>query len=178
MDNNSIIEKLGKSLRSAKYLDADAAVVVILRAAAQDFEVLFVKRAQVATDEWSGQTALPGGKRSSEDQDLKDTVVRETLEETGINLLEGCRFLGAMETLRSIQRPSMKIVPFVVVQEKQQPIELNDELREYFWAPLTELTHNKGTVKFGSKDCPAYIIKNQVVWGLTYNIVNKFLSLL
>ncbi len=172
---SNLSEMLNQTYES---LDAHAAVVVLLRAVNQGFQVLLVKRAEKAGDPWSGQTALPGGKRSPEDQNLKETVVRETLEETGINLLVSCRFLGAMEPVRSTQKPEMKILPFVVFQEKEQTIDLNEELTEYFWAPLAEFAKNKGTFKFGVDEHPAYNIKNHVVWGLTYRILDSLLALL
>ena len=159
-------------------LDAHAAVVVLLREKNQGFQVLLVKRAEKAGDPWSGQTALPGGKRSPEDQNLKETVVRETSEETSISLLVGCRFLGAMEAVRSTQKPEMKILPFLVLQEREQAISLNEELTEYFWTPLATLSKNKGTVKFSFGEHPAYIIENYIVWGLTYKILDTLLTLL
>ncbi|MBN1785344.1 MAG: CoA pyrophosphatase [Candidatus Bathyarchaeota archaeon] len=171
------ISKLSEILnQSYESLNTHAAVVVLIRAAHQGFQLLIVKRAENAGDPWSGQTALPGGKRSFVDQNLKETVVRETLEETGINLHVGCRFLGAMEPLTSTQKPGIKILPFVVLQDKKQTISLNEELTEYFWAPLAEFAKNKGTVKFGVDEHPAYIIKSQVVWGLTYRILDKLLA--
>jgi 8-oxo-dGTP pyrophosphatase MutT (NUDIX family) len=178
VNQKSTLKKLAKSLNSIIVRDAEAAVVALLRATDQDFEVLFVKRAEKSTDPWSGQTALPGGKRNPEDQNLKQTVIRETLEETRINLLDGCRFLGAMDPVRSIQRPEMRIIPFIVLQEKKQKIELNDELIGYFWTPLKELFLFEGSVKFRSKISPAYIIGNHVVWGLTYRIMHNLLSIL
>jgi 8-oxo-dGTP pyrophosphatase MutT (NUDIX family) len=178
LDHNSIAEKLSRTLKTKEFLDASAAVVVLLRVADQDFQVLFVKRAETPTDTWSGQTALPGGKRDPEDRDLKETVSRETLEETHINLREGCRFLGAMEPLRSTQKPEMRILPFVVLQKKEQPIELNEELTDYFWAPLKKLVQGKGSVKFSFGEFPAYIIEKNVIWGLTYRILNNLLSTL
>jgi 8-oxo-dGTP pyrophosphatase MutT (NUDIX family) len=170
-------EKLSEALKqTSESVDANAAVVVLLKATKQGFQVLLVKRAEKHSDPWSGQTALPGGKRSPEDRNLKETVVRETVEETDINLLEGCRFLGAMEPLRSTQRPEMKVLPFVVILEKEQAIELNEELTEYFWTPLKELSKHKGTANFSFGEYPAYIIENSVIWGLTYRILNKLLS--
>jgi len=176
LDHNQIAEKLSETLKTTECADTGAAVIVLLRLADQDFQVLFVKRAEKLTDQWSGQTALPGGKRDPEDTDLKETGVRETLEETGINLLEGCRFLGVMEPVRSTQRPEMKILPFVVLQEKEQTIELNEELTDYFWVPLKELGQSKGSVKHRFEEHPAYIIENNVIWGLTYRIVHNLLS--
>jgi len=179
VDQKGTIEKLSKALKqTSECIDANAAVVALFRITDQDFQVLFVKRAENPTDPWSGQTALPGGKRNPEDRNLKDTIVRETLEETNVNLLEGCNFLGAMEPLRSIKRPEMKILPFVVLQEKEQAIKMNEELTEYFWIPLKELVHNKRGVKFSFEEYPAYIIENNVIWGLTYKILHNLLSLL
>ncbi len=172
-------EKLSKKLKpTSEGIEANAAVVVLLRQTAQDSQVLLVKRAEKTDDPWSGQTALPGGKRSPEDRNLKETVVRETLEETSINLLEDCRFLGAMEPLRSTQRPEMQILPFVVLLEKEQAITLNEELTAYFWTPLKELAKHKGTTKFCFGEYPAYIIENHVIWGLTYRILKKLFGIL
>jgi 8-oxo-dGTP pyrophosphatase MutT (NUDIX family) len=174
-----MISELSKMLKKTpEGLDVQAAVVVLLRVTNQEFQVLFVKRAKKSTDPWSGQTALPGGKRNPEDLDLKETVVRETLEETRINLLEKCCFLGAMEPLRSEQKPEMKIVPFVVLQEKEQAIKLNKELAGYFWMSIKELSKHNGTVKNSFGEYPAYIIEKRIIWGLTYNILHKLLSLL
>jgi len=171
-------ERLSKMLKqTSESLDANAAVVVLLRATNQDFQVLFVKRAEKTGDPWSGQTALPGGKRNPEDRNLKETVVRETFEETSINLLEGCRFLGAMEPVRSTQKPEMQILSFVVLLEKEEAIKLNEELTGYFWTPLKELAKHKGTVKFSFGEYSAYIIENHIIWGLTYKIMHNLLSL-
>ena len=72
----------------------------------------------------------------------------------------------------------MKILPFLVLQEKEQAIELNEELTEYFWIPLKELVHNKRSVKFSLGEYPAYIIEKNVIWGLTYKIMHILLSLI
>jgi 8-oxo-dGTP pyrophosphatase MutT (NUDIX family) len=178
LNHDAIVKELTNALKTKKALNANAAVVILLKKNSHDFQVLFVNRAKKASDPWSGQTALPGGKRNPEDHDLKQTVIRETLEETNINLLEYCSFLGIMKTVRSVHKPKMRILPFVVLQEKEQDIELNGELIGYFWESLKKLEQNGGSIKFKSKEVPAYIIGNNVVWGLTYKIVNNLLSLL
>lgn len=178
MDYNGNVERLSEMLKPiSQKLDANAAVVVLLKTINTDFKVLFVKRVEETNDPWSGQTALPGGKVNPEDNTLKETVVRETLEETSINLLDGCRFLGTMEPLRSTQKPEMQILPFIVLLEKEQAIELNEELTEYFWIPIKELAKHQGIVKFSFGKFPAYIIKNKIIWGLTYKIMQNLLLL-
>ncbi len=158
--------------------DADAAVALLLKPVDQVLKVLFVKRVENLADPWSGQMALPGGKRDAKDQNLKQTVVRETLEETNIKLVDRCRFLGVMETLRSKRRPEMKILPFVVFLERDQSIKLNEELEGFVWISLEDLLQHKGTVKFSFGEFPAYIVGNTVIWGLTYRILEKFVHIL
>jgi 8-oxo-dGTP pyrophosphatase MutT (NUDIX family) len=146
----------------------------LLKIVDQNLEVLFVKRVENPTDPWSGQMALPGGKRIPEDENLMRTVVRETLEETSINILKGCRFLGVMDIVRSIARPEMKVLPFVILLEREQPVGLcKAELEWSAWIPLEELVKHGGTVSFSFGEFPAYIVGKNVVWGLTYRIIEN-----
>ena len=170
------VEKLPEALKSiSEKQDADAAIALMLKPKNQDFKVLFVKRAENPADPWSGQVAFPGGKRDVKDKSLKQTVVRETLEETNINLLDGCRFLGVLAAIRSTRKPEMKILPFVILLEHEPPIKLNiQELEGSVWISLEELARNKSTAKFSFGEVPAYIVGNNVIWGLTYRILESF----
>jgi 8-oxo-dGTP diphosphatase len=170
------IGKLSKVLKPvSEAQDADAAVALLLKPVDQNLKVLFVKRVENPDDPWSGQMALPGGKRDVKDQDLKQTVVRETLEETNVNLLDRCRFLGVMETQISCET---KILPFVVLLEHRPSIKLNEELEGFVWISLEELAQHNGTFKFSFGELPAYIVGNSVIWGLTYRILEKFVHTL
>ncbi|MDH5663869.1 MAG: CoA pyrophosphatase [Candidatus Bathyarchaeota archaeon] len=173
------IEKLSRVLKPvSEGQDAEAAVALLLKTVDQDLKVLFVKRTENPADPWSGQMALPGGKRDATDQSLKQTVVRETLEETNINLLDRCRFLGVMETLTSTPRPEMKILPFIVLLEHEPSIKLNEELERFVWISPEELVRHRGTVKFSFGEFPAYIVGNIVIWGLTYRILENLVHTL
>ena len=159
--------------------DADAAVSLLLKESDEEFEILFVERVENPVDPWSGQMAFPGGKRSSEDQNLMQTVVRETLEEAHINLLDRCRFLGTMTTLTSDQKPEMEVLPFVFVLQHEPAIELNrKELERFIWISVEELYQNEGSVKLEFGEFPAYIVSNNVIWGLTYRILKNLQFLL
>jgi len=158
---------------------ANAAVAVLLRQEKEDFSVFFVKRVENRADPWSGQMAFPGGKRDEKDMNLKETVVRETLEETGINLLDRCRFLGVLTAVRSRPRPDLRILPFVVLVEYEPRVRLNrKELEDFFWIPLKELVQSKTFVKFDFGEFPAYHVRNEVIWGLTHRILENFLAVL
>ncbi len=170
-----MIEKLSRALnRTSEGQDADAAVALLLKPMDQALRVLLVKRVKNPADPWSGQMAFPGGKRDARDRNLKQTVVRETLEETSINLLDRCRFLGMMGSLRSTRRPEMKILPFVVLLEHEPTIKLNEELEEFIWMSLEVLVQHKGVAKFSFGEVQAYTVGNYIIWGLTYRILEKF----
>ena len=174
-----IVKKLSKVLKPvSEGQDAGAAVVLLLKPADKNLRILFVKRVENPADPWSGQMALPGGKRDATDQSLKQTVVRETLEETNINLLDRCRFLGVMETQTSTPRAEMKILPFVVLLEHEPSIKLNEELERFVWISPEELVRHRSTVKFSFGEFPAYVVGNIIIWGLTYRILEIFVHIL
>ncbi len=177
---NICLEKLSKVLKPfSEEQDSTAAVASLLRVVNQELEVLFVKRLENIADPWSGQMAFPGGRRDAKDQNLRETVIRETLEETGINLLEGCRFLGVTDAVRSAVLSEIEVCPFVILLERETEIKLNrKELNDFVWVLLDELAQHKTSVKFSFGEFPAYYVGNNVVWGLTYSIVEKFVQAL
>ncbi|MFC1500453.1 NUDIX hydrolase, partial [Candidatus Zixiibacteriota bacterium] len=65
-----------------------AAVALVLVPAGEGLEMLLIKRTERDDDPWSGQMAMPGGRRDAEDDDLCQTAIRETREETAVDL--GC----------------------------------------------------------------------------------------
>jgi len=155
---------------------ANAAVALLLKPRRGDFDLLLVKRVENPSDTWSGQMALPGGKREPKDSSLKDTVVRETLEETGV-ALDPCRFLGVLGAVRSEPKPDFNILPFVVLLEGEPRLNLNKaELETFIWVPYEEVVQSKGIVKFSFGKVPAYMFADGIVWGITYNILSEFIK--
>ena len=58
-------------------------------------EILFIKRASRAGDRWTGHVAFPGGGREPADADDAAASIRETQEETGIDLsADHCILVG------------------------------------------------------------------------------------
>jgi len=175
-DVRSLSSVLG---RVSEEQGANAAVAVLLRQEKEDFSILFVKRVENSADPWSGQMAFPGGKRSEQDLNLRQTVLRETLEETGISLLDRCRFLGVLKVLRSAPRPDLRVLPFVVLVEYEPRVRLNrKELEDFYWIPLGELAQSKTFVRFDFGEVPAYSVRDEVIWGLTYRIFEDFFAVL
>ena len=175
--NGVKIKRLTKILKQYHNHYVDAAVAVLIHYLEESLDVLLVKRASSLSDPWSGQMALPGGRRSFKDESLRQTVIRETLEETNINL-NSCRFLGVMEPKKSEQIPEISVLPFVYTTQSKPLIILNEELEQYIWIKLRELPERKGVSKQNSNQVPAYFIKGNVIWGLTYRILEDLISIL
>jgi 8-oxo-dGTP pyrophosphatase MutT (NUDIX family) len=170
---------LTKSLKPfSEDIQAVAAVALPLRDVDGDLKLLVVKRVENPKDPWSGQMALPGGRRETKDKNLRETAIRETFEETGIDLLHDARFLGVLEVVRSAVRPGMTVLPFVVLIGYEPEIRLSrEELEHYIWVTPRQLIENRGSTRFSFGTFPAYVIGNNVIWGLTYMIVTRFLEL-
>ncbi|MCW4017481.1 MAG: CoA pyrophosphatase [Candidatus Bathyarchaeota archaeon] len=172
-------ETLRKLLSALKPLseeqDTNAAVALILKPAEGDFEFLLVKRALRASDVWSGQMAFPGGKREPEDATLKDTVIRETMEETCIDVSGSC-FLGVLEAVKPIIRNGFRVLPFVVMLETDPEVRLNhNELHSHMWVSYEKVRQSSTRTtmpRFG--ETPAFIFQDAVVWGMTHKILYEF----
>lgn len=55
-------------------------------------------------------------------------MIIETLEETRINLMGHCSFLGVMSVFQSSPRPEIKVLPFVIFVEDEPMIKLNKRI--------------------------------------------------
>ncbi len=145
---------------------------------------LFVRRAMVEGDPWSGHMALPGGRASPLDADLMATARRETCEETGLELAAE-DFLGRLSDIhpRSSHLPSIAVTPFVAWHAGEPRVAVNPELAGYVWIPLRVLAapEFRSTLRQedeAAKRYPAIRHEGDFIWGLTMAIVEEFLSAL
>jgi 8-oxo-dGTP pyrophosphatase MutT (NUDIX family) len=172
-----LIERLKRRLRGVEALDAWAAVAILLREEEDDYETLIVRRAVVPGDPWSGDMAFPGGKKAPQDKTLRDTVVREVSEETGIDL-DALRYIGALPVLFSSMKPERDVLPIVYLYEGRPEIRLNSELTAYRWVHLKELRASRTTEKVKGWEGEVFKLGDDIVWGLTYRMLDNLLALM
>lgn len=178
MESADWVKRLRETLRPVERIDVGAAVALLLKQGDGDPQLLLVKRAINTSDPWSGDMALPGGRRHSQDGDLWETVVRETLEETGIDL-RSCQLLGALDIAESYTAPKLGILPLVVLCNETPEISLKSgELSSYLWVQLEHLKRSKDRAIVRDRDVPAYVVDGEVVWGLTHRIVENLLRMM
>ncbi len=162
-----------------------AAVALVLRARKlEEVELLMIKRATYAGDPWSGHFALPGG-RQEPGETIEQTAVRETLEETALDLSHSGAILGRLDDVepRTVALPRLVITPFVGVAAGDGSLTLSDEVAEAFWIPVDALRAPDATREVvleltgGPRRVPAFQHPGGTIWGLTERILRQFLAL-
>jgi 8-oxo-dGTP pyrophosphatase MutT (NUDIX family) len=144
-------------------------------------KVLLIERARVTGDPWSGQVAFPGGKAQTGDLTLKDTAVREAMEEVGIDLAHDAEFLGYHQGLRT-HNGLLDVFPAAFSLERDVKTRPNEEVASFMWASLDVLASasSRGTanVRDGgqAREVPALRVGEYAVWGLTYRILSSLLG--
>jgi 8-oxo-dGTP pyrophosphatase MutT (NUDIX family) len=162
----------------------EAAVSLVLRGNHR-LELLLIKRARSERDPWSGHMALPGGRRDPVDGTLVDTAMRETLEETGLDLAADGVHLGNLEHVApaSVRLPRLVIAPFVFgARAGAEARVASREIDQVHWVKLDTLRapETRGSVEIplpgGTRTFPCFHVVGEVVWGLTYRILRQFLD--
>lgn len=166
---------------------ARAAVALAFRIGREgDPELLFIQRAERTGDPWSGQIAFPGGRWSPNDESLRATAIRETLEETGIDLTSRGVVIGTLDELRprTPTLPPVIVTPFVAIAEPDLDPVLSEEVAAAFWIPLERLRHpdvereSEVQVRGATWRVPSYVIEQRVVWGMTERLLRQLLALI
>ena len=187
------IARLMERIASHKPVEANlpgvrqAAVALMLRLGDQtgEPEIFFIQRAHYETDPWSGQVAFPGGREEPGDQSSIETAIRETREETGIDIGLCGEIIGQLDDLRpqTVALPAVVVRPFVaLLGDHPDPI-LSQEVSAGFWVPLDTLRDDTAWrdtiisargIEFTRR---AFHHSGFVVWGMTERILSHFLDL-
>ena len=188
------IVKLRAALKSHNAVGAErkkgvrrAAVALIIRAGGNGQpELLFIKRSEYPADPWSGQVAFPGGREETGDPTLTDTAIRETREETGIDLMRDGTVIGMLDDLRpqTVRLPAVIVRPYVVLLNRFESLVLSDEVALAFWVPLEAFKsapawRDTDVLARGVQmNTRAFHHQGHVIWGMTERILVQLLALL
>jgi len=160
-----------------------AAVAMVLVPAGEGPELLFIKRTERDDDPWSGQMAMPGGRRDDEeDRDLLQTAIRETREETAVELAEA-EMMGVLDDLSpsSPHLPPILVRPFVFLLPTRPAVSISDEVALHLWVPLSRLPASRSLEEIVIREfritASGYRLGPHFVWGMTERIVTPFLNL-
>jgi len=131
----------------------------------------------------SAQVSFPGGKHEKEDTDLKETALRETFEEIGIEPTE-------IETIREITDvyipPSNFLVtPYIGIAKNKLEFIKNHEVEKIIEVPLKNILddsfvflNTKHPHSSKKTQVPYFNFDNHMVWGATAIIISEIKELL
>jgi len=182
-----LAEQRGRTLEVEPPVRCAAIALVLRPSEAGDPELLMIKRAEAERDPWSGHIACPGGRMDPTDRDLEQTAIRETWEETGIDLTHDGRILGTLDDImpRSPTLPPLVIRPFVAAVKPEVAIVESPEVAEVFWVPISAIrataAWGTGCVTIrgeGDRQVDVFRHGDYTVWGLTHRALRQFLDLL
>ena len=165
----------------------EAAVAIVLRDTFNSIEILFIKRAKKTGDPWSGDMAFPGGHKEISDRSLAHTAMRETFEETGLQL-DHEELIGSLSEQQAIprrHRTTLLIAPYVFSIKKDFNFVPNNEVDEVVWVPLESMlngsiyTKEKRSVGTGESSFDGYRASSEhFIWGLTYRTLQTLFSVI
>jgi 8-oxo-dGTP pyrophosphatase MutT (NUDIX family) len=158
-----------------------AVIVPVYRNKNDELMVVLLRRSE--GDIHGGQIAFPGGKKSRKDKTLKQTALRETNEETGLDVSN----IDIFEQLPEVytQTSQFVITPFlakIIPPKRWVPSE--HEVDEIFEVSLKEIAkpgaHGEEIKNFkhwpSPRIVPFYRIGNYQIWGATYRILNPIID--
>ena len=157
-----------------------AAVIVPLFNKDGNCHLLFTRRTQEVKHH-KGQISFPGGAFDDEDGDLRQTALRETFEEIGLNEKD-VRIIGILDDI--VTSTNFVVTPFVGYFSYPHPFRLSRrEIDELIEVPLSVLLD---PASFSEREIIDGDLKRLVynyqcgphsIWGATALIVRQFLPL-
>jgi 8-oxo-dGTP pyrophosphatase MutT (NUDIX family) len=161
--------------------DQTSVAVVLAGRNLRDLEVLLIERVKRPRDPWSGHVSFPGGRRDPKDRDRLATALRETREETSLELGRA-DLLGSLDDLkpRTPTYPELAVRPFVFGLRDKPKAVPGPEAARCFWIRLDSLPGRLCEADFliaGEKRrLPGYRVGRRVVWGITYRVLTSLLG--
>ena len=157
------------------------AAVAIIRCEQPTTSYLLLRRAAHPEDPWSGHFSFPGGRKESYDNTLLETCLRETMEETGIQL----NSTQLVQTLKP--EPAghnfnhlIWVQPFLFSLSNRPKITLDEtEIVNSSWISAkqfaTPSSHTE-TEMLPGKIFPTFPLQDYYLWGFTYKLLGKIIK--
>jgi 8-oxo-dGTP pyrophosphatase MutT (NUDIX family) len=177
-----------RSYSTAEYLlrnpsHRESAVLIVIWPEADTWRCLLIQRPEYDGPH-GGQMGLPGGRREETDRDLMQTAIRETLEETGVEVPEEA-VAGALSSLY-IPVSNFLVQPYVALI-RQRPVfhpdpsevsALLDFDLKLLLKPETLKSKERMLAKGLQARTPYFDIEGSEVWGATAMMLSELAAVL
>ena len=182
IDRLSIVASPAESLPSKR-----AAVAISLRLGVSGPEMLMIQRAVREGDPWSGHMGFPGGRKDASDATDVACAKRETREEIGFDLDTYGELICQLSDVNTgwrADRPEMLVAPFIFRVDSTPDFELNHEVDDTLWVPLSFLLDdaNRSRHQWDWRgevlESDAFTYDNRLIWGLSLMMIDELLEII
>ena len=137
-------------------------------------KILMIKK-PITMNLHGGEIAFPGGKISDEDEDLLDTAIRETKEETGI-LITRNQIIGQLKPVTTLNS-GFTILPFVCIFNEVNDLIPNSEVEEFLKIPLRPLlqtlSNDKDPEHNSIQEMYTFTFQDHIIWGASARMLKQ-----
>ena len=127
-----------------------------------------------------GEISFPGGKMSELDNDLLDTALRETKEETGLKISRD-DVVGQLKQVITLNS-GFTIVPFICILDGIGQLVPNSEVESFLHIPLLsflETLENDLDPKHNSiQEMYTYTFEKNLIWGASARMLKQITDIL
>ena len=142
-------------------------------------EILMTKK-PITLTQHGGEISFPGGKISEIDDDLLDTALRETKEETGLKILRD-NVIGQLKQVTTLNS-GFTIVPFVCMLDSIGRLVPNSEVDSFLHIPLLpflETLESDLDPKHNSiQEMYTYTFERNLIWGASARMLKQITDIL
>jgi len=173
---DSLRNRLIKDTGMKKGIKSPSSVLVLLGQNNQDeLQITLTKRTQ-DVETHKGQISFPGGFFEPEDEDLRQTALREAQEEIGLES-DDVAVLGALEPIQTVF--GVWIHPWVAVMKLPYEFQINErEVERILYLPVERLLIEglqEMTIEISNRTVvsPGILHENEIIWGATAKLLEQ-----
>ena len=137
-------------------------------------KILMIKK-PITMNQHGGEIAFPGGKITDEDEDLLDTAIRETQEETGISVTRN-QIIGQLKPVTTLNS-GFTILPFICILNEINELIPNSEVEEFLEIPfmslLKTLSDDKDPEHNSIQEMYTFTFQNHIIWGASARMLKQ-----
>ncbi|MBT8260541.1 MAG: CoA pyrophosphatase [Flavobacteriaceae bacterium] len=177
---NELIKKYSEEMKSAKR----AGVLALFYPNNSNITYLVLILRKTYQGIHSNQVGFPGGKIEDKDSNLKETAIRETYEEIGVEQPK----VEVLKRLTEVYIPPSNyfVQPFMgICKTTPKFTKQDDEVEDIIEIPLHEFLDNKAVItsKVNTSysitvEVPAFKLNGHIVWGATAMMLSEIKDLL
>ena len=168
---NSITSEINPILSNNDGTKLSSVLIIIFE---DSPKILMIKK-PITMKHHGGEIAFPGGKISNEDEDLLDTAIRETLEETGIKVKRN-EVIGQLKTVTTLNS-GFTILPFICILDEIKNLTPNSEVDEFLEIPLMAflqtLAEDSDPEHNSIQEMHELRFKNHIIWGASARMLKQ-----